>query len=102
LDNLNKAGPSRGESDMLMQNSNTGAFEVYDISNNKITSATSMGQVGLEWQVGGFATYAPNIGLLAQAMATVGASAAPSSASGAILGSADTSQQALLATPTPL
>jgi hypothetical protein len=38
------------ETDMLMRNSNTGAFEVYDISNNAITSAASMGQVGLEWQ----------------------------------------------------
>jgi hypothetical protein len=28
-----------GETDMLMRNSNTGAFEVYDISHNAITSA---------------------------------------------------------------
>jgi hypothetical protein len=34
------------ETDMLMRNSNTGAFEVYDISHNAITSAASMGQVG--------------------------------------------------------
>ena len=32
---------------MLMRNSNTGAFEVYDIGNNPITSAAPMGQVGL-------------------------------------------------------
>jgi hypothetical protein len=25
-------------------------FEVYDVSNNNITSAASLGQVGLEWQ----------------------------------------------------
>jgi hypothetical protein len=41
------------ETDMLMRNSNTGAFEVYDIVNNAITLATGMGQVGLEWQVAG-------------------------------------------------
>ena len=38
-----------GTSDMLMRNSNTGAFEVYDITNNQLTSAAPMGQVGLEW-----------------------------------------------------
>ena len=42
------------ETDMLMRNNNTGAFELYDISNNQITSAAPMGQVGLEWQVVGF------------------------------------------------
>ena len=42
------------ETDMLMRNTNTGAFEIYDISNNTITSAAPMGQVGLEWQVAGF------------------------------------------------
>ena len=42
------------ETDMLMRNSNTGAFELYDIANNQITSAGPMGQVGLEWQVVGF------------------------------------------------
>ncbi len=36
------------ETDMLMRNSNTGVFEIYDISNNQITSAAPMGQVGLE------------------------------------------------------
>jgi hypothetical protein len=43
--------------DMLMRNSNTGQFEVYDISNNQITSAGPMGQVGLEWQVAGFGDF---------------------------------------------
>jgi hypothetical protein len=42
------------ETDMLMRNTNTGAFEIYDIRNNAITSAAPMGQVGLEWQVVGF------------------------------------------------
>jgi Tetratricopeptide repeat len=48
-----------GESDMLMRNSTTGAFEVYDISHNTITSAASMGQVGLEWTVAGVAADLP-------------------------------------------
>ncbi len=42
------------ETDMLMRNRNTGAFELYDIANNQITFAGPMGQVGLEWQVVGF------------------------------------------------
>ena len=38
---------------MLMRNTNTGAFEIYDISDNTITSAAPMGQVGLESLVHG-------------------------------------------------
>jgi hypothetical protein len=51
-----------GESDMLMRNSTTGAFEVYDISHNAITSSTAMGQVGLEWTVAGFGDFSGNPG----------------------------------------
>jgi hypothetical protein len=47
-------GRLANETDMLMRNRNTGAFEIYDISNNAITSAGPMGQVGLEWSVVGF------------------------------------------------
>ncbi|MGA8902795.1 hypothetical protein, partial [Bradyrhizobium sp.] len=50
------------ETDMLMRNSNTGAFEVYDISNNTITSAQPMGQVGLEWQIAGFGDFSTRAG----------------------------------------
>jgi hypothetical protein len=39
---------------MIMGNVNTGAFEVYDIANNALTSAFSMGAVGLDWHVAGF------------------------------------------------
>jgi hypothetical protein len=47
-----------GESDdMLLRNGNTGQFEVYDISNNAITSAAGMGQVGMEWAVAGFGDF---------------------------------------------
>jgi len=38
----------------MMRNANTGAFEVYDIGNNQIMSAFSLGTVGLNWQVAGF------------------------------------------------
>ena len=42
---------------MLLRNTNTGAFEVYDISNNNITNAAALGTVGLNWQVAGFADF---------------------------------------------
>ena len=48
------------ETDMLMRNSNTGAFEVYDIVNNTITSFAPMGQVGLEWTIAGFGDFSGN------------------------------------------
>jgi hypothetical protein len=94
-----------GETDMLMRNSNTGAFEVYDLSHNAITSAASMGQVGLQWQVAGIAADSPaaasaaSIAALVHAMATFGASAAVSSATGAALGGPDMPQQTLLTLP---
>ncbi len=46
--------------DMLMQNSTTGQFEVYDITNNTITFSSGMGQVGLEWTVAGFGDFSGN------------------------------------------
>ena len=46
--------------DMLMRNSSTGQFEVYDISHNTIISAAGIGNVGLEWQVVGFGDFSDN------------------------------------------
>jgi hypothetical protein len=46
--------------DMLMRNGSTGQFEVYDITNNTITFAAGMGQVGLEWTVAGFGDFSGN------------------------------------------
>jgi hypothetical protein len=43
-----------------MRNGDTGQFEVYDISNNQITHAGPMGQVGLEWAVAGFGNFSGN------------------------------------------
>jgi len=45
------------ETDMMMRNSNTGVFAVYDIVNNAITSSTALGAVGLEWTVAGFGNF---------------------------------------------
>ncbi len=42
---------------MLMRDSNTGQFEIYDLANNSITLAAPMGQVGLEWSVMGFGDF---------------------------------------------
>src|SRR5262249_59912843 len=44
-----------GESDMVLRNVNTGAFLAYDIGNNQIMSAAGMGQIAMDWQLGGFA-----------------------------------------------
>jgi hypothetical protein len=97
------------ESDMLMQATSgpdAGAFEVYDISHNAITSAAAMGAVGLEWQVAGIAADPPgaassagSIPLLMQAMASLGASASVNSAPSAVPGGSDTSQQPHLTSP---
>ena len=44
---------------MMLRNSTTGAFEIYDISNNNINNAVAMGQVGLEWSVVGLRRFRP-------------------------------------------
>jgi ABC transporter substrate binding protein len=43
--------------DMLLRSASTGGFEVYDISNNNITNAAFLGNVGLNWQVMGFGNF---------------------------------------------
>jgi hypothetical protein len=50
-----------GESDLVLRNKNTGAFEVYDIANNQLTAAAPLGSVGLDWQLGGFAADPPTV-----------------------------------------
>ena len=91
---------------MVLRNKNTGEFEVYDIVNNQITTANSLGTVGLDWSVGGFAVDPPTLSgtftdisndQLVQAMAGFGGDAADDSNS-VFLGD-DTSQQPLLTTP---
>ena len=42
---------------MMLRNSTTGAFEIYDIKNNAITAASSPGTVGLNFQAAGFGPF---------------------------------------------
>ena len=95
------------ETDMLMRNSNTGAFELYDISNNTITSAEPVGQVGLDWSVAGIAAdyssgSAPANAQLLQAMASFAPSAAPPAANGPIAAATEMGPASpLIAAPDP-
>jgi len=95
----------------VLRNVNTGAFEVYDIANNQLTGAASLGAVGLDWSLGGFAADPPSastgamggssqVAQLTQAMAGFGGgSGAADSLNTAALSAADASQQPLLTTP---
>ena len=42
---------------MMLRNSKSGAFEIYDIRNNAITAASSPGTVGLNLQTAGFGPF---------------------------------------------
>ena len=48
---------SLGTSSMMLRNVNTGALDIYDVSNNQLTNDTELGAdySGLDWQIGGFA-----------------------------------------------
>jgi hypothetical protein len=48
--------------DMVLRDSNSGAFEVYNISANNIINAASLGAVGLNWQFGGFGDFSSRAG----------------------------------------
>jgi hypothetical protein len=43
--------------DMLLRNATTGAFEVYEISDNNVTNATALGTIGLDFQLVGFGDF---------------------------------------------
>jgi hypothetical protein len=89
----------------VLRNVNSGAFEVYDIANNQIVGAASLGSIGLDWQLGGFAADPPSASMggsgstsqLVQAMAGFGGGAAGTSNT-VPLGS-DAAQPPLLTTP---
>src|SRR5438067_300106 len=42
---------------MMLRNVNTGALQVYNISENQITNSASMGAVGLDWQFSGVGNF---------------------------------------------
>jgi hypothetical protein len=97
-----------GAADLVLRNVNTGVFVDYDISNNQITGASSLGQVGLDWQLGGFAADSPTgsaaaigdsgqMAQLVQAMAGFGGGAVDGLNTAALDTAA--SQAALLTTP---
>ena len=97
-----------GASDLVQRNVNTGQFEVYDIANNQLTGAASLGQVGLDWQLGGFAADPPTASMgssdgsasqLVQAMAGFGGGSGAADNSNTVALSAETSQQPLLIPP---
>jgi hypothetical protein len=44
---------SRGESDLILRNVNTGELKVWDISNNQVTNTASLGTMTLDWQIVG-------------------------------------------------
>jgi hypothetical protein len=48
---------SLGETDMILRDSNSGGFQVYDIKNNAIISSAFMGAVGLNWQFSGVGNF---------------------------------------------
>src|SRR5262249_57104959 len=99
-----------GASDMVLRNTKTGAFEVYDIANNQITAAASLGQVGLDWQVGGLAADGPGapsaamgganqVGQLVQAMASFGAGSGAADGLNVVSPMQESLQQAMLTPP---
>jgi hypothetical protein len=87
---------------------NSGAFEVYDIAGNALVGAASLGTVGLDWQLGGFAVDPP-IGSgafadgsndqLVQAIAGFDGGSDAADGLNTITPSADTSQQTFLTAP---
>jgi hypothetical protein len=86
---------------LVLRNVNTGEFEVYNISNNQITGAALLGQVGLDWQLGGFAVDPPSdagVGQLVQAMAGFGGSGAADTLNAGVV-NAGTLEQTFLTTP---
>jgi hypothetical protein len=57
LGSFNDSITSSFTSDMLLRNSTSGNFQVYNISNNAITNSVSLGAVGLNWQFSGVGNF---------------------------------------------
>ena len=58
-DRVGLAGRGGCPGHLVLRNVNTGAFQVYNIANNQLTGSASLGAVGLDWQLGGFAPTTP-------------------------------------------
>jgi hypothetical protein len=98
-----------GASDLVLRNVKAGFFEVYDIANNQLTGAATLGRVGLDWELGGFAADPPTSSMggsddqpasnaqLVQAIAGFGGGSG--AGDGLNAASPDTSQQTFLTTP---
>jgi hypothetical protein len=88
-----------GASDLVLRNVNTGAFEVYDIADNALVGAASLGQVGLNWQLGGFAVDPPTddsiVGRLVHAMASLDGGSGAADSLNTVSFGADTTQPLL-------
>ena len=82
-----------------------GLFQVYNIANNQLTGSASLGAVGLDWQLGGFAVDPPTVSMGDSSQVAQLVEAMAGFSGGAIdsldtvpLGT-DTSPQPLLTTP---
>jgi hypothetical protein len=92
---------------MVLRNVNTGAFQAYNIANNQLTGSTSLGAVGLEWQLGGLAADPPAGAMgsadstpqLVQAMAGFGGGGGTADGLNTAPLGADASQQTFLTQP---
>jgi hypothetical protein len=100
-----------GESDLVLRNFNTGAFQAYNIAGNTLVGSASLGAPGPDWQLGGFAASTPTGSMgstddqpasnaqLVQSMAGFGGSSGAADGLNAAPLSADTSPQTLLTMP---
>jgi hypothetical protein len=86
----------------------TGAFQIYNGTNNQITGTASLGQAGLDWQLRGFTANSPAPSVacadvsndqLVQAMAGFGGAGAADGMNSALGAEALQQQQQLLTTP---
>ena len=50
---VNPPPPASTTADMIMRDSGSGNYEIYDLGSNAILAAYGLGQVGLQWQVAG-------------------------------------------------
>jgi len=54
-----RGGADGVASDLVLRNRNTSALQVYNIANNRLMGSASLGAIGADWQLGGFAANAP-------------------------------------------